>query len=128
MPTPPRKAIGVWLSLVLLSACGAGEAELFSEHRSPGGEMILQVTVAPPRMPHAGYTVAAVVVAANQAPVTVYETILENDGVPFTSHNIAARWISSNKALLCLRATDRPDRGVRIETGTEPHAVEVDQC
>ena len=40
-----------------------------------------------------------------------------HDGVPFTAKNVAVRWTSAGKVLMCLRATDLPDRGLRIEIG-----------
>lgn len=118
----------VLLTLAVLAGCGGGVEETFSETTSPDGQWVLRITVAEPSGPQSKFGVVAYVESAAGTTTEVLRTTLENDGVPFTSTNIAPRWIAASTALLCLRATDRPDRGLRIETGAEPRAVEVDQC
>lgn len=113
----------------LLAGCGAGEETVFETVSSPGGDYALRVTVAESRMPHGRFHVRAYVVPEGAADGTrVLDTTLENDGVPFTRRNLAVRWTGPQAALICLRATDLPDRGFRVEAGELPRAVEVDQC
>ncbi len=117
------------LAVLLLVACSAEPPVVFSTTASPDGAWTLRITVQPGRMAQSKFRIAATLTAAGESEgVTVVDTTLENDGVPFTSTNIAARWTTASSALLCLRATDLPDRGLRIETTPTPHAVEVEQC
>ena len=121
----------VLLAAVLsLSACGAGEEEPFSQITSPDGNWTLRITVAESRMPQGPFYVTAYLVAKGESGggTRMIQTKLENDGVPFTTQNIAARWVSPTTALLCLRATDLPDRGLRYDTANGPAYREIDQC
>ena len=115
-------------TFVLLAACGGGEESVFSEITSPDGAWTLRVTVAESRMPQGPFYVSAYLIDKAGQVQKMIETKLENDGVPFTTSNIAARWVSANSALMCLRATDLPDRGIRFDVGGAPSMVEVDQC
>ena len=124
-----RGTIYVLILAAALVACGAGESEVFSETPSPGGGWILRITVAESRMPQGPFYVAAYVIkSGTNETVELFEVKLENDGVPFTTTNIAARWTSGDTALICLRASDLPDRGMRVKLGATPYAVEVKQC
>lgn len=124
-----RGTICLLILAAALVACGPGESKVFSETPSPDGAWILRVTVAEPRMPQGPFYVAAYVIKSGAAAaVKLFEVKLENDGVPFTTTNIAARWTSGDTALICLRATDLPDRGMRVQVGAAPHALEVKQC
>ena len=130
-----RRPALAWLTglclALLLSGCGRGEESVFSETLSPDGAWVLRVTVAQSRMPQGPFYVSAYLAQAegdNTAPVKVVESKLENDGVPFTNQNIAARWTGARAVLLCLRATDRPDKGWRISAGPSPAAEAVDSC
>lgn len=113
----------------MLVACGAGEAHDFSEAVSPDGRWVLRVTVAAARMPQGRFHIAAYLSEGQSgAAQQILTTTLENDGVPFTEHNIALRWTSAQSALLCLRASDLPDRGLRIKPGPPPVVSEVERC
>jgi hypothetical protein len=126
---PERRTIYVLFLAATLVACGAGESKVFSETPSPSGGWILRLTVAESRMPQGPFYVAAYVIkSGTEETFELFEVKLENDGVPFTTTNIAARWTSGDTALICLRATDLPDRGMRVKLGATPHAVEVNQC
>ena len=133
--SPQRRSALVCLSglclVLLVAGCGRGEESVFSETPSPDGAWILRVTVAQSRMPQGPFYVSAYLMEAggdNAAPLKVVESKLENDGVPFTRQNIAARWTGARAVLLCLRATDRPDKGWRISAGPSPVAEAVDSC
>ncbi|MGE0485125.1 MAG: hypothetical protein AB7Q81_13360 [Gammaproteobacteria bacterium] len=127
------KTRAAWLLgglLLGLGGCGTREEVLFSDTRSPDGAWTLRLTVAESRMPQGPFYVRAYLYPGDDAAqaTKLLDTKLENDGVPFTRNNLAVRWTDPRSALLCLRATDRPDRGWRIETGTPPRATAVDKC
>lgn len=131
----PFAGVSGLLVALLLAGCGAGEATVFDQVASPDGRWLLTITVAEPRGLEGPFYVAARLGPADAVPATgalpgepVFETKLENDGVPFTRRNISARWNGATSALLCLRATDRPDRGIRLEPGPPPRAIEVERC
>jgi hypothetical protein len=119
----------VCIAVASLTGCGAGEERIFDEYESPDGAWTLRVTVAEPRMPHGLFHVGAYLIKRGEAagPKIVDER-LAYDGVPFTAQNVAVRWISPGKVLMCLRATDLPDRGLRIEAAEPPRVQDVDQC
>jgi hypothetical protein len=125
-----RAALRLGGLLLALTACGTREETLFSDTPSPDGAWTLRLTVAESRMPQGPFFVRAYLFAGDDASAAtkLLDTKLENDGVPFTRNNLAVRWTDPRSALLCLRATDRPDRGWRIETGTPPRAAAVDRC
>jgi len=113
----------------LVVACGTGEERIFTEVVSPDGGWTLRVTVKKARMPQGPFFVTVYLVpATSSVAVKVFTTTLANDGVPFTHNEIAPRWTSTATALLCLRASDRPDQGLRIDVAPQPRAVEVAQC
>lgn len=114
---------------LLAGACGTGEEVPFSDTPTADGRYVLHVGVAESRMPQGPRHVRVYLRergAADAPPLL--DTTLANDGVPFTRANIAVRWIASRTALLCLRASDRPDRGWRIEVSPTPRATAVAQC
>ncbi len=119
-----------WIVLVAaLSACGSGEEQVFEEIESPDGAYRLRITVAEPRMPHGRFRIGAYILKRGEdTGQRVIDEKLENDGVPFTTRNLAARWTSHQSALVCLRATDLPDRGMRIDIGDTTRVEEIDQC
>lgn len=122
--------VSVALIFALVAAgCGLGDERPLGEFPSPGGEWTLRVTVAESNYPQGPWHVLAYLVAGNApAGKPLLDTTLANDGIPFTSDNVAVRWIGSKQALMCLRATDLPDRGLRIEVGEPPRVVEVEHC
>lgn len=125
----PRPGLAALLLAGLLTGCGAGEERIFEEIPSPGGDYVLRVTVAESRMPHGPFHVGAYLLGAGESTgPRIIDVTLENDGVPFTKRNVAVRWTGAGAALMCLRATDLPDRGFRIDVGEPPAVVEVEQC
>ncbi len=131
-PTPSRRQpLALLLALIApLCACGLAEEQPFGEFVSPGGDWTLRIAVAESNYPQGPWHVLAYLNqrGAEQAITPIIDTTLANDGIPFSSDNVAIRWISSKQALMCLRATDLPDRGLRIEVGAPPRIVEVERC
>ncbi|MFT4561077.1 MAG: hypothetical protein ACI9BW_000817 [Gammaproteobacteria bacterium] len=80
-------------------------------------------------MPHARHVVTVYVSRGDTGtPQKLIEVPLENDGVPFTDRNIGLRWTSVSRALVCLRPTDLPDQGVRVNVAGEPIAEIKPRC
>ncbi len=115
------------LCLLLLFALGlagcseAGRTHEFDVAESPSGQHRLIALVIEPWFPQGPHEVVLVL---ENLPAgdrqELLRTVLAYDGVPFTRRNIGLRWTSPRSAVVCLSATDRPDKGVRItvpETG-----------
>ena len=108
--------------LLLFAACSTTESE-FDSVESPDGKYLLIVTVTEPWLPHARHKVTAyIALRGAQHRQELVAALLANDGVPFTARNIGLRWISATTALVCLRPTDLPDRGIRIDVSATPSA------
>ncbi|MBI4694788.1 MAG: hypothetical protein HY749_12280 [Gammaproteobacteria bacterium] len=104
------------LAALALSACSEASREHpFETVKSPGGAWSLSASVIDPWFPQGPHFVV-IAVRDEQSGVSkrLAKTDLAYDGVPFTKQNIGIRWIGDTQALVCLRATDRPDKGVRI--------------
>ena len=116
--------------IALLCACGLADEQAFGEFVSPGGEWTLRIAVAESNYPQGPWHVLVYLNRRDAVPAgkPIIDTTLANDGIPFSSDNVAVRWISSKQALMCLRATDLPDRGLRIEVGEPPRIVDVERC
>lgn len=124
-----RSATALAVLVFALTGCGAGEETVFDEIASPGGDYVLRVSVAESRVPQGPFFVRAYLIPRGETTgPRVVDTELVNDGVPFTAGNIAVRWVSARQALMCLRASDLPDRGLRIELSEPPRVEEVDRC
>ncbi len=108
--------LSLLLALSLLVACGEADREsVFETLRSPRGDYVLIATVIEPWFPQGPHRVAIYVERGEGGErVRVAKAALAYDGVPFTKKNIGMRWIGAQEALVCLRATDRPDQGVRV--------------
>ena len=122
-------------AIFLLGACSPGEESVFTEVLSPQEDRLLRITVAEPvslpgceycRRPFFVY-IYLIQKRTNEIE-RVLATRLENDGVPFSSENIVARWTSENIALICLRASSLPARGYRLHVKEETSLVETDGC
>jgi len=117
---------GLFLALV---ACGRGPEAPFGAFPAPGGAYTLRVAVAESNFPQGPRHVIVYLLTRDGTPgAPLIDTTLANDGVPFTAQNIAVRWVSERQALVCLRATDLPDRGLSIDVGPPPRVTEVGQC
>lgn len=115
--------------LLALLACGRGPEAPFGAFPAPGGAHTLTVAVAESNYPQGPRHVLVYLLATGATPgAPLIDTTLANDGVPFTAQNIAVRWVSVRQALVCLRASDLPDRGLSIEVGPPPQVSEVGQC
>jgi len=113
---------GLVMCLVLVAGCGGTESD-FESAESPDGKYTIIVTVVVPNFPHASYKVRAYITSGGgETRQLLAETPLANDGVPFTARNIGLRWTSATTALVCLRPTDLPDQGIRINVSGEPSA------
>ena len=122
MKLQSRRPVVLFGCMLLLSACSGTESE-FDSVGSPDGKYVLIVTVTEPPFPHARYTVSAyIALNGAQHRQKLVQTPLANDGVPFTTRNIGLRWTSATTALVCLRPTDLPDHGIRIDVSGTPRA------
>ena len=107
---------------VLLLAC-AGEQRDFESVVSPHGDYTLTVAVTDPLLPHARHVITVFLESSKgDGRQKLIETRLAHDGVPFTAQNIGMRWTGTTSALVCLRPTDRADRGIHISVADAPHA------
>ena len=114
-----RKAL--LLSACLLVACDqAGREQDFEALGSPRGDLILITTVIAPWLPLGQHRVAVYLqVGREAARQRLASTELAYDGVPFTRQNIAMRWVADDEALVCLRASDRPDKSFHVKVEGE---------
>lgn len=118
------------LTAVVLSGCSeADRAHDFGSLTGPGGA-VLTTTVVEPWFPQGPHQVVVYVQTQPESPrVEVARTTLAYDGVPFTRSNINMSWTGANEAIVCLRATDRPDRSVRVSVHHESPRGELhDGC
>jgi hypothetical protein len=123
-----RPIPGWLLVATLLVGCGGTERE-FASLPSPNGTHVLVVTVTEPSLPHARHLVTVYVQMSDAGSrQKLIEVPLENDGVPFTDRNIGLRWTSASTALVCLRPTDLPDQGIRINVANQPTAEVKPRC
>jgi hypothetical protein len=119
------QACAAGLLLVIVGCSETDRTQTFDTVLSPHGEFALIADVIDPWFPQGPHYVAiAVRMAPDAPPRRLVKTELAYDGVPFTRTNIGIRWTSDRTALVCLRATDRPDKGVlvTIEADGTPRA------
>ena len=114
-----RKAL--LLTACLLAACDqAGREQDFEALGSPRGDLILTTTVIAPWLPLGQHRVVVYLqVGREAARQRLASTELAYDGVPFTRQNIAMRWVADDEALVCLRASDRPDKSFHVKVEGE---------
>lgn len=118
------------LSVAGVSGCSeADRAHDFGSLTGPGGA-VLTTTVVEPWFPQGPHQVVVYVQTQAESPrVEVARTTLAYDGVPFTRSNINMSWTGAHEAIVCLRATDRPDRSVRVSVHHESPRGELhDGC
>ena len=114
------------VSMCVVAGCGTESERVFDEFESPDGSYRLRLTVAEPRLPHGRFRVRAYVLKnGDDMGQKALDEKLENDGVPFTSQNLAVRWTSARAVLVCLRTTDLPDLGFRIDIVENFPQVEI---
>lgn len=119
------KGVRRWplLGLLLMNLVGCAEQDresLFAELPAPAGHYTLIATVVEPWFPQGPHQVLIYVAREQSAKVEVARSALAYDGVPFTERNIGMRWVSDDEALVCLRATDRPDRSIHVNVRHDP--------
>ena len=109
------------VSMALLVACSnAGREQDFETLGSPRGDLVLVTTVTAPRLPFGAHRVAVYLQVGREAVrQRLASAELAHDGVPYTRQNIAMRWVADDEALVCLRATDRPDRSFHVKVEGE---------
>lgn len=114
----PARRVLLMLALAAVGACSeADRAQDFASLAGPGGA-VLTTTVVEPWFPQGPHQVVVYIQAAADAPrVEVARAKLAYDGVPFTKGNINMSWTGARSAVVCLRATDRPDRSVHVSLG-----------
>ena len=123
-----RSKLAFAACLLVLVACSGTESD-FESIESPDGKFTLIVTVTEPAVPHALHKVTAYIQAAGSSTrQMLLESPLANDGVPFTTRNIGVRWTGVTAALVCLRPTDLPDQGIRIDVSGTPSAEIKSGC
>ena len=124
-----RPSFALTLSALMLTACGIGPEQPIGSFPSPDGAWTLDVTFAESNYPQGPWHVLAYLVPRDASGRTpILDTTLANDGIAFSDDNVAVRWVSSRQALICLRATDLPDRGLRVELGEPPRVIGVPHC
>ncbi len=130
----PRMLFSVCLIFVL-KGCGPGPQTLFSEKNSPNNQFTFQVSVAEPkkiigcefcRRPFFIY--GTLKDNSNFKKWTVFQTRLENDGIPFDKRNISLRWVSENKLIVCLRASDLPKKGYHVSFSDDLIVSDLNDC
>ena len=124
------RTLVIGAAALTLAACGeTRRAHDFDSVDSPGGA-VLTVTVVEPWFPQGPHQVVIYVQPEREAPrVEVARTTLAYDGVPFTHANINMTWIGADQAIVCLRATDRPDKSVHVDAHRRPPTGELrDGC
>ena len=106
----------VLLAALLSVACSeaARESEFLRVLAPTGDWQIITTVIEPwaPQGPH--FVVVYAQRGAQGARVPVGRAELAYDGIPCSNHNINLRWISDTEALVCLRASDRPDQSVHV--------------
>ena len=115
------RALLAVLAGMLMACSEADRATDFESLTAPRGDYVLTTTVIEPWFPHGPHQVVVSVQLDAKSPrVELARTSLAYDGVPFTRQNIGMRWTSDEEALVCLRATDRPDRSVHVNMRQQP--------
>ena len=132
---PQKFLLIISLIIGLLGACSPGEESILTEVLSPREDRLLRISVAKPAsLPGCEYCrrpffiYLDLIHKDSNEIERVFSTRLENDGVPFSSENIVARWTGENIALICLRASSLRDRGYRLHVKGEISLVETDGC
>ena len=57
-----------------------------------------------------------------------FSTRFENDGIPFDKRNISLRWVSENKLIVCLRASDLPKKGYHVSFSDDLIVSDLNDC
>lgn len=119
---------GLLLTACALAACsGGGREQDFEALGSPRGDLILVTTVTAPRLPFGPHRVSVYMqVGRDAARQRLASAPLANDGVPFTRQNIAMRWVADDEALVCLRASDRPDQSFHVKVEGEQATAKLE--
>ncbi|MSR15703.1 MAG: hypothetical protein EXR86_14350 [Gammaproteobacteria bacterium] len=119
------------LALMLAGCAESNRTIVFDTVAAPRGDYTLVALVITPWFPQGPHQVALdLIQTADGGTERLIKTSLAYDGVPFTKQNIGLRWTADHSALVCLRATDRPDQGVQItvETGQPTKVQHRHRC
>lgn len=110
------QALGVALAAALGVGCSEAARETeFARVSAPKGEWQIITTVIEPWAPQGPHFVVVYAqLGAQGERLRVGRAELAYDGIPFSRHNINLRWTSDTEALVCLRASDRPDQSVHV--------------
>lgn len=112
---------GLLIAALLIGCSSEAERTAEFDHAdSPQGTHRLLALIIEPRFPQGPHEVALEVEdLSSHTRRRLLQTELAWDGVPFTRRNIALRWTTPRSAVMCLSATDRPDKAVRVTVGED---------
>ena len=117
------------------NGCGPGPQLPFTEKNSPDKKFTFRIAVSEPRKifgcefcRRPFYLYATMQNNLSSETSNVFETRLENDGVPFDEKNISLRWVSRSTLIVCLRASDLPKRGYLVSMGKNMLVSDLDNC
>ena len=129
------KAVFILFIGTMSSGCGPGPQLPFTEKNSPDNKFTVRIDVSEPkkilgcefcRRPF--YIYATIQNNLSSENFNVFETRLENDGVPFNKQNISLRWVSRNTLIVCLRASDLPKRGYHVTMEKDVLVSDLNNC
>ncbi len=129
------KAVFILFISTMSSGCGPGPQLPFTEKNSPDNKFTVRIDVSEPkkilgcefcRRPF--YIYATIQNNLSSENFNVFETRLENDGVPFNKQNISLRWVSRNTLIVCLRASDLPKRGYHVTMEKDVLVSDLNNC
>ena len=135
MPLELAKAVFILLITFMSSGCGPGPQLLFTEKNSPDNKFSFRIAISEPReilgcefCRRPFYVYATIQNNLSSEVFNVFETRLENDGVPFNDQNISLRWVSRNTLIVCLRASDLPKKGYHVSMEKIMVVSDLDNC
>ena len=129
------KVFFILFIIFTFNGCGPGPQLAFTEKNSPDNKFTVRIDVSEPkkilgcefcRRPF--YIYATIQNNLSSENFNVFETRLENDGVPFNKQNISLRWVSRNTLIVCLRASDLPKRGYHVTMEKDVLVSDLNNC
>ena len=132
---PQAKVFFILFIIFMFSGCGPGPQLPFSEKNSPDKKFTFRIAVSEPRKifgcefcRRPFYLYATMQNNTSSEIFNVFETRLENDGVPFDEKNISIRWVSRSTLIVCLRASDLPKRGYHVSMEQNMLVSDLENC